>query len=96
MVSEVIDVPASPVETATDMVSIGNNVGHSRTRAVHSLPVLNNHVDRVNSQPSTSNFNNQLAKMLRFNVQYNDRIIPIEIPDTGTIGLFLSLRKKYF
>lgn len=87
MVSEVIDIPASPVETATDIMSIGNNVGHSRpSRVVQSMPSLNNHVDHANVQPSTSTFNSHGPRTLKFNVQYNDRIIPIDIPDTGTIG----------
>lgn len=86
MVSEVIDIPASPVETATDMVSVGNNVGHPKPRSAPSMPLLRNHVEAIPNQPSTSSANSQASRILRFNVQYNDRVVPIDIPDTGTVG----------
>lgn len=79
MVSEVIDVPASPIETATDMVSVGNNVGHLKSR---SMPILENSISGPYQQPSTSSLR---TKTIRFNVQFGGQIIPIDIPDTGTI-----------
>lgn len=78
IVDEPINVPASPIETATDMVNVGNNVGHS-------LPKLSNDDDVVIVHPSTSS-ERSAPRMIRFNVQYCDRIIPIDIPDTGTVG----------
>ncbi|GJQ73488.1 putative FAS-associated factor [Trypoxylus dichotomus] len=80
MVPEVIDIPSSPIETATDMVSVGNNVGHSRPR---SMPILENNVSGPYQQPSTSSLR---IKTIRFNVQYGGQTIPIDIPDTGTIA----------
>lgn len=73
--------PVSPVETATDMVSVGNNVGHS-------LPRLSGDDDVQIVQPSTSSERGNGPRMLRFNVQYCDRIIPIDIPETCTVGEF--------
>lgn len=81
MVSEVIDLPASPVETATDMLSVGNNVGHP-TR-YRDMPLLENNVAVVH-QPSTSSIPH--AKMIKFNIQYGDRVVPISMLDTGTVG----------
>ena len=74
VVDDYINVPSSPIETATDMMEVGNNVGHSR--------VVSN---QTSDQPSTSNLRNSSAKMLKFNVQYCDRIITIELPETATI-----------
>lgn len=80
-------IPASSViETATDMVTVGNNVGHS-------LPRLSSDDDVQIVQPSTSASSSSAERgsgprMLRFNVQYCDRIIPIDIPETGTVGKF--------
>lgn len=80
MIPEIIHIPSSPIETATDMVSVGNNVGHSRPR---SMPLLENNVSGPYQQPSTSSLR---TKTVRFNVQYGGQTIPIDIPDTGTIA----------
>lgn len=72
VVDDYINVPSSPIETATDMMEVGNNVGHT---------VPNN---SATEQPSTSSRTNS-AKMLKFNVQYCDRIITVELPETATI-----------
>lgn len=72
IVEEVRNEPASPVETATDMMSVGNNFGQHAS------------LDHIN-QPSTSS-NRTRRRLLHFSVHYNDRIIQVEIPDTGTVG----------
>lgn len=73
MVEDIRDVSAaSPVETATDMVAVGNNVG-SHSSLSH------------NDQPSTSS-NRTRQRLLHFSVHFQDRIVQIEIPDTGTLG----------
>ncbi|XP_022921054.1 FAS-associated factor 1 [Onthophagus taurus] len=82
MVSEVIDIPASPVESATDMLSVGNNVGHARAR---SMPTLEDGFNNSVHQPSTSASVTR-QNTVQFNVQFGDRIINIDIPDTGTIA----------
>lgn len=84
IVDETENTPANPVETATDMVSVGNNVGHS-------LPRLSSNDDIQIVQPSTSSDRGSGPRMLRFNVQYCDRIIPIDIPETGTVGEFFAI-----
>lgn len=82
----IVDEPenTSAVETATDMVSVGNNVGHS-------LPRLSSDDDVQIVQPSTSSERASGPRMLRFNVQYCDRIIHIDIPETATVGKFFVL-----
>jgi hypothetical protein len=74
VVDDYINVPSSPIETATDMMEVGNNVGHP--------PVPNN---QTNDQPSTSTVRNNLTKMLKFTIQYCDRIITIELPESATV-----------
>lgn len=67
------DIPAaSPVESATDMVAVGNNVGS------HSAVV-------PNDQPSTSSSRTR-QRLLHFSVHFQDRIVQVEISDTGTVG----------
>lgn len=63
---------SSGVDTATDMVSIGNNIGHA-------------HI--VNDQPGTSTQRTR-QRLLHFSVHFQDRIVQLEIPDTGTVGLY--------
>lgn len=82
IVDEPENASASSVETATDMASVGNNVGHS-------LPRLTSDDDVQIVQPSTSSERASGPRILRFNVQYCDRIIHIDIPETGTVGKFL-------
>lgn len=82
-------VPDIPIEVATDMASVGNNVPQPKCFVVP----LDNNVDR-HSQPSTSSKNNS-PEMLHFNVQYCERTIPIDIPDTGTVAdIKLKLSKE--
>ncbi|KAJ8928857.1 hypothetical protein NQ314_018514 [Rhamnusium bicolor] len=59
------DIPAIPVETATDMMEVGNNVGHP---------------------PTKKTSRGKYFTMLKFNIQYCDRIIKIELPDSGTVN----------
>lgn len=61
----------TPMETATDMLTVGNNVGS------HNLTSV------INEQPSSSRIRQRL---LHFSVHYQDRIVQVEIPDTGTVG----------
>ncbi|KAF5300903.1 hypothetical protein FQR65_LT09066 [Abscondita terminalis] len=85
MIEDVADVP---VEVGTDIGSVGNNVSQPKC---FMMP-LDNNVERQ-SQPSTSK--NNSPEMLHFKVQYCDRIIPIDIPDTGTVAdIKLKLSKE--
>lgn len=82
MIVDDIENSASSVDMPIDMASVGNNVGHS-------LPMLSNDDEVQIVQPSTSSSDRASGpRMLRFNVQYCDRIIPIDIPETGTVGKF--------
>lgn len=74
-----------PVETATDMMKVGNNIAHSSTTAttttIHKSQSRNNtNIIDDNNYPSTSS-----ARMLTFNVQYCDRTIKIQLPENGTV-----------
>ncbi|XP_019876721.1 FAS-associated factor 1 [Aethina tumida] len=73
-----------PTETGTDMMEVGNNVGPSKkAKPLVSLPAENN-------MPSTSS-----AKMIKFIVQYCDRTITVELPDSATVSdLKLNLQQK--
>lgn len=82
IVDDYINIPSSPVETATDTVEVGN---------IPNLPQIPNHVAALN-QPSTSSSS---EKMLKFNVQYCDRIISIELPETATISKYFYKKKLY-
>lgn len=62
---------ASPIESATDMVAVGNNVGSNSV-----VP---------SDQPSTSSSRTR-QRLLHFSVHFQDRILQVEIPDTGTVG----------
>lgn len=63
---------ASVVETATDMSSIGNNVGHS--------------AHLVNDQQPSTSTQRVRQRLLHFSVHFQDRIVQLEIADTGTVG----------
>lgn len=80
IIDDPISAPSNSVEAATDVVNVGNNVGHSLPRLTSS----NSDVEIVH--PSTSSEKSKAPRMIRFNVQYCDRIIPVDIPDTGTVG----------
>lgn len=88
IIDDPVSVPTNNVETATDAVNVGNNVGHSLPR----LSSSNSDVEIVH--PSTSSERSRTPRMIRFNVQYCDRIIPVDIPDTGTVGKFILLKLK--
>lgn len=72
IVDDYVNVASSPIETATDMMEISNDIGPP---------------SRTNDQPSTSSMNNT-TKMLKFNVQYSDRIVTVDLPETSTICMF--------
>ncbi|KAF2904052.1 hypothetical protein ILUMI_02149 [Ignelater luminosus] len=92
MIDDDVQIPEAPIETATDMVSVGNNVPLPKPL---SMPILENNIAERHSQPSTSTVKNNTPRMLRFNIQYCDRTIPIDIPDTGTIAdIKLNLSKE--
>lgn len=80
IVDDPISAHPNNVATATDVVNLGNNVGHSLPR----LTASNSDVEIVH--PSTSSDKGSAPRMIRFNVQYCDRIIPVDVPDTGTAG----------
>lgn len=70
VVDDYINVPSSPADDAMD---VGNNMGHKGATNSDS------------DQPSTSTNKNNSVKMLKFNVQYCDRIITVELPETSTV-----------
>lgn len=93
MIDDDVQIPEAAIETATDMVSVGNNVPLPKPL---SMPILENNIVERHSQPSTSTVKNNTPRMLRFNIQYCDRTIPIDIPDTGTIGKYLFVYNLEF
>ncbi|XP_018334151.1 FAS-associated factor 1 [Agrilus planipennis] len=86
VVDEPIEIPVVPVETATDMVTVGNNVGHPCAK---SMPFLENDVESHSStsaQPSTSLSKVASSRTLQFDVKYCDRVISLNMPETSTIA----------
>lgn len=82
MVEEVCDVAAGPVETATDMAAVGNNVPHPGGRS-----------GGPGAQPGTSSGSSRSRqRLLHFSVHHQDRIAQLEIPDTGTVGKQMGLK----
>lgn len=80
------DLPNSatiPVETATDMLKAGNNI-------VYAAPSKSKNSTEAdeNNYPSTSS-----AKLLTFNIQYCDRTIKIQLPESGTV---VDLKNQLF
>ncbi|KAK5649011.1 hypothetical protein RI129_003903 [Pyrocoelia pectoralis] len=89
MIEDDLPTVQMPIEVATDMASVGNNVPQSNSFVV----AVENHVDH-HPLPSTSS-SKATQKMLHFNIQYCDRIIPIDVPDTGTVAdIKLKLSKE--
>lgn len=79
------DVPVpTAVETAIDMMEVGNNVGHSlnlytpRESSTHSEGS-----DQASTSAGTST-----QQMLKFNIRYCDRNIKIELPENGTVSKY--------
>lgn len=70
-----------PLERATDMMEVGNNVGHSRPKK----PSPENSIRNQDSYPSTSGSSGN-ERMLKFNITYCDRVIKIELPESGTVN----------
>lgn len=70
-----------PLERATDMMEVGNNVGHPRPKK----PSPENSIRNQDSYPSTSGSSGN-ERMLKFNITYCDRVIKIELPESGTVS----------
>lgn len=84
IIEDDVAVPSTAVETAVDMMEVGNSVGHSSNKSVLrqvSSPSENS------DQASTSTGSNT-PQMLKFNVRYCDRIIKIELPENGTVSMY--------
>ncbi|CAH0551359.1 unnamed protein product [Brassicogethes aeneus] len=81
------DLAAIPVETASDMMEVGNNIGIATKKITNN----DNNVPMENNMPSTSS-----ARMLKFIVQYCDKTINVDLPDNGTISdLKIQLHQKF-
>lgn len=80
---ECTDEPMAPVESATDIVNVGNSHGPSMPRLTSATES-----QMMDCRPSTSSSSSRsrTPNMIRFNVQYCDRVITMDIPDTGTVG----------
>ncbi|XP_060519665.1 FAS-associated factor 1 [Cylas formicarius] len=70
---------SQPIENATDMMEIGNNVGHLPTKKSHKEK------SQENNFASTSSGSTDV-KMLTFNINYSDRLIKIRLPENANIS----------
>lgn len=73
-----------PLEHATDMMEVGNNIGHPRPKK----PSPENSTRNQDNYPSTSGSSGS-ERMLKFNVTYCDRVIKIELPESGTVSKYM-------
>ncbi|CAG9857934.1 unnamed protein product [Phyllotreta striolata] len=81
------DLPsAATADAATDVAGLGNNIGHPAT--------VTNKSSNEDSFPSTS-AGQSGVRQLKFNVQYCDRVIKIDLPESATINdLKLRLQRE--
>ncbi|KAJ8978930.1 hypothetical protein NQ317_002991 [Molorchus minor] len=83
VVEDDTDIPAVPTKCGTGNMKIENNADHPVEKASHeNIP----HSSRIqdNNLPSTSTGGGKL-RMLKFHVEYCDRIIKIELPESDTV-----------
>ncbi|KAJ8924534.1 hypothetical protein NQ315_007332 [Exocentrus adspersus] len=74
------NVSSAPLQSVTNMMEIGNNIGHSQAKisvAAHNQA----------SFPSTSGSGSSgNERMLKFNITYCDRVVKIELPEGSTVN----------
>ncbi|XP_050513741.1 FAS-associated factor 1 [Diabrotica virgifera virgifera] len=88
IVEDDADIPsAATADAASDMVVVGNSLGHSST-------VTKKANTPDDSFPSTS-AGKSGSRMLKFNVQYCDRVVKVELPESATVNdLKLKLHRE--
>lgn len=74
---------AATADAATDVAGLGNSIGHSST-------VTKKPADNDTSYPSTS-AGKSGTRQLKFNVQYCDRVIKVEMPESATVSKSIFL-----
>lgn len=87
VIEDDVPVPSTPVETAMDMMEVGNNVGHSSNK---STPRQGSIQSESSDQASTS-AGPSTQQMLKFNIRYCDRNIRIELPENGTVSEYTNI-----
>nr|CAH7758970.1 unnamed protein product [Callosobruchus chinensis] len=91
------DIPAAPIETATDRMEVVEKAfSPHKSRVTRHQQKMDS---QDNSTPSTSSgassSTSSSKKMLKFNIQYSDRVIKIELPDDRTVHhLKMELEKE--
>lgn len=91
VVEDDADVPAVPMKSPTDPMEVGKNSSYPTTiRSPNKIvsPVQDNNI------PSTSSGSGS-SKMLKFNIQYCDRVINIELPENGTVSKLDSILDNF-
>ncbi|XP_067002925.1 FAS-associated factor 1 [Anabrus simplex] len=81
MIEEIKQVPSNPMQSSPD-ITVVSCVGGGSYPVPFQLPVSIS--ADVIPLPSTSQ--GREARILQFHVHFRDRIIELEIPDTGTVG----------
>lgn len=84
VIEDDVPVPSTAVETAIDMMEVGNNVGHSSNKSTsRQSSILSESSDQASTSAGTST-----QQMFKFNVRYCDRNIRVELPENGTVSKF--------
>lgn len=86
VIEDDVTVPPTAVETL-DMMEVGNSVGYSSNK---STPRQGSFHSESSDQASTS-AGTSTQQMLKFNIRYCDRVLKIELPETGTVSEYKLL-----
>lgn len=92
VIEDDVPVPSTAVETALDMMEVGNSVGPSSNK---STPRQGSLQSESSDQASTS-AGTSTQQMLKFNIRYCDRVLKIELPENGTVSEYNFFFKYVF
>lgn len=75
-------VPPTAIESAVDMMEVGNNCMHS----VNKFPTRQGSSHSESSDQASTSAGTSSQQILKFNVRYCDRIIKVDLPENGTVS----------
>lgn len=86
VIEDDVPVPSTAVETALDMMEVGNNVGHSSNKSTRHSSIHSESSDQASTSAGTST-----QQILKFNIRYCDRNIRIELPANGNVSKYTNI-----
>lgn len=87
VIEDDVPVPSTAVETALDMMEVGNNFGPSSNKSTPRQGSLQSE----NSDHASTSAGTSTQQMLKFNIHYCDRVLKIELPENGTVSEYCFL-----